>query len=86
MGIPTNTFMDSNALVAFFDYFKSQFSLAKNRIILSVLFGAVGGPLAYLAGESLGAITVTNPQTIIILAAGWAIITPMLIRQSEKTW
>ena len=58
----------------------------KNRIILSVLFGAVGGPLAYLAGESLGAITVTNPQTIIILAAGWAIITPMLIRQSEKTW
>ena len=56
----------------------------KNRTILSLLFGSIGGPLAYVAGDKLGAITISTPETIIALAVGWAIITPLLIKQSEK--
>ena len=56
----------------------------KNRTILSLLFGSIGGPLAYVAGDKLGAITISTPETIIVLSVGWAIITPLLIKQSEK--
>ena len=59
-------------------------SWLKGRIIISSVFGFVGGPLAYIAAEKLGAITITSSQTIFILALGWAIITPTLIFLSGK--
>lgn len=51
----------------------------KGKYLLASLFGAVGGPLAYYSGGKLGA-TVTLPDTqgIIVLAAGWGVITPLL--------
>ena len=51
----------------------------KNRISLSVIFGAIGGPLAYLAGEKLGAIIITQQLSLVLLSIGWALITPFLI-------
>ncbi|MCP5144507.1 MAG: DUF2878 domain-containing protein [Gammaproteobacteria bacterium] len=48
---------------------------------VAALFGAVGGPLAFLAGERLGA--VHFPDTIITmmaLAVGWAALFPLLVR------
>lgn len=52
----------------------------KNRLVYSVLFGAVGGPLAYYAGARLGALELIVPQNAIIaLAIGWAFFTPVLL-------
>jgi len=51
----------------------------KNRISLSVIFGAIGGPLAYLAGEKLGAIIITQQLSLVLLSIGWSLITPFLI-------
>ncbi|MDC0182594.1 DUF2878 domain-containing protein [Nitrosomonadales bacterium] len=51
----------------------------RNRMILSSIFGAIGGPLAYLAGEKLGAIIITQQLSLLLLSIGWALITPFLI-------
>ena len=56
----------------------------KGRTSLAMLFGLMGGPLVYLAGEKLLAVTIANPNTLIVLAIGWALITPLLISFGEK--
>ena len=62
----------------------SSLSWLKKKIKLSALFGAIGGPLAYLAGEKLEAVTILSPNAIIVIAIGWAIITPLLIIITNK--
>ena len=62
----------------------SSLSWLKKKIKLSALFGAVGGPLAYLAGEKLEAVTILTSGAIVALAIGWAIITPLLIIVTNK--
>ena len=59
-------------------------SWLKGRVLLATLFGAIGGPLAYIAGEKLGAITISGSQTLFVLSIGWAFITPLLVYLSEK--
>ncbi len=55
------------------------------RWLVSVLFGAIGGPLAYMGAERLGAVTLNNlPISYIALGVGWAILTPLLLKLSEK--
>ena len=56
----------------------------KGRTSLAMLFGLMGGPLVYLAGEKLMAVTIASPNTLIVLAIGWALITPLLISFGEK--
>lgn len=51
----------------------------RGRYLLGALFGAVGGPLAYLAGAKLGAAAVPSSEGIVILAACWAIAFPLLL-------
>jgi hypothetical protein len=48
----------------------------KKRMLLSILFGAIGGPLAYWAGVRLGAATFhwPLPSSLILLALVWAIL------------
>lgn len=48
----------------------------KKRILLSVLFGALGGPLAYYAGVRLGAATFHWPllASLALLAVVWAFL------------
>jgi hypothetical protein len=62
----------------------SSLNWLKTKLNLSVLFGAIGGPLAYIAGEKLGAVTLMTPNTIIVISIGWSIITPLLIYISKK--
>ena len=62
----------------------SSLSWLKKKLNLSILFGAIGGPLAYLAGEKLGAVTLLTSDALIVIATGWAIITPLLILVSNK--
>lgn len=52
---------------------------------LSVLFGAVGGPLAYASGAKLGALSLPAPTSAFIaLAIGWGLITPLLVTVAKR--
>ncbi len=61
-------------------------SWLKGRMLLSIIIGSIGGPMAYIAGEKLGAITIINNQTLFFLAFGWALATPLLVYLSEKKY
>ncbi len=44
----------------------------KTRPWLAAALGAVGGPMAYLGGERLGAITLHTGAAVAVIGAGWA--------------
>lgn len=56
----------------------------QNKPALQIFFGLIGGPLAYLAGEKLGAITLGHEYTVYILALCWALVTPVLFKFYAK--
>jgi hypothetical protein len=57
----------------------------KGRWFLAVLFGAIGGPLAYYAGFRLGAVDmVSQRDALLALAVGWAMIMPLLMYLSQR--
>ncbi len=60
-------------------------SWVKRSWWLASLFGAIGGPLAFVAGKALGAVEfgdlVTTP---LIIGAGWAVLLPVLCRISDN--
>lgn len=52
----------------------------RGRYVLAAAFGAVGGPLSYLAGSRLGAMTFAEPvPALTALAIGWAVMMPVLV-------
>ena len=49
----------------------------KERLIVAAGLGAIFGPLAFVAGEKLGAVVFLNePAAMTMLAIGWAILMP----------
>ena len=57
----------------------------KKRWLIAILFGAIGGPLAYIGAARLGAVQLDNlPLSYVALSVGWAIITPLLLKLSER--
>jgi hypothetical protein len=58
----------------------------RGRYRLAVIFGAIGGPLAYYSGAKLGA-TEALPTTtgMLLLAVGWGIMTPLLVWLARTT-
>jgi len=57
----------------------------QGKWLVAMLFGAFGGPLAYMCAERLGAVTLNaNPQSYLALGIGWAIITPILLLFARK--
>ena len=56
----------------------------QSKPALQIFFGLIGGPLAYLAGEKLGAITLSHEYTLYILALNWAVVTPVLFKFMQK--
>ncbi len=51
----------------------------RGRPLLAGLMGAVGGPLAYLAGQRLGGVEMSDPGlALAVQALGWAVIMPLL--------
>lgn len=58
---------------------------SRSKWLVAVLFGAIGGPLAYMGAEKLGAVTLNSmPISYIALGLGWAVLTPLLLRISQK--
>ena len=58
------------------------FAFLRERYVLAVFVGAIGGPLAYLSGEAVGAMTVNN---ILFVAVIWALATPSLLILERAT-
>lgn len=57
----------------------------RGRDALAVLFGAVGGPLSYVAGARLGAMSFIDTQpALIALAIGWGVVMPVLTRLAAR--
>ena len=51
----------------------------------AILLGAVGGPLAFLAGERLGGVIFTDHTVgLIALAVGWAILMPLMMLAARR--
>ncbi len=70
-------------LVAMWLLFGSTLNLSmgwmRGRPIVALLLGATGGPLAYFAGQKLGAIEISQPwQAGLALATGWGVLMPAL--------
>jgi len=52
----------------------------RGRYLLAALFGAVGGPLSYLAGARLGAMNfIETLPAVAALAIAWAVLMPLLM-------
>ena len=64
---------------------RSSMSWLLGRPLLAAVAGAVFGPLAYLAGERLGAVDFSSPPLvgIVALAVCWGIAVPLLMRVAE---
>jgi len=57
----------------------------RNRNVLAAALGAVFGPLAYLAGQELGAITFNQPVlAVAALAVIWAAAMPLLMALASR--
>ena len=52
---------------------------------IAALFGFVGGPASYIAGQELGGIVLDNePAALFALAVGWSVIMPSLVWLAEN--
>jgi len=57
----------------------------RGKMIIAAVFGLFGGPLAYIAGAKLNAITLSNETAALsALAVGWAIMMPSLMWIAER--
>lgn len=57
----------------------------RGRWLIAISFGLIGGPLAYLGAQKLGAVTLNaNPNSYIALAIGWACLTPLFVKLSQQ--
>lgn len=57
----------------------------RNARLIAMVLGALGGPLAYMAAQKLGAVTLTiTPSSHIVLAVGWAALMPLMVHLSTK--
>jgi hypothetical protein len=72
---------------AFASTLRHSLGWLRGRWSLGVALGAIGGPLAYLGGEALGAITVTGTAGVAAVAVQYALATPLLlavVRHAER--
>lgn len=52
----------------------------RGRYVLAAAFGAIGGPLSYLAGIRLGAVEAIDVGSVLILQGiGWGMVMPLLM-------
>ena len=56
------------------------FKWLKNHLWAAALVGGIGGPLAFAAGERLGAVGFSDPVvSLAIVGAGWAVLMPLMV-------
>jgi hypothetical protein len=92
MSYPAGTFSPGVApvwILAMWALFATTLNLSmgwlKGRPWLAVAFGAVGGPLAYLAGKKLGGVEMSEPALALLAQGlGWAVMMPLLLRLAAR--
>jgi hypothetical protein len=58
--------------------------LRKSTLVAGIA-GLVGGPLAFIAGQGAGAVTLTDPvSSTVIIGLGWAVLLPTLVVISSR--
>lgn len=55
----------------------------RSRLWLAALCGAIGGPLAYLAGARLGALDL-HAGGVLAIGVGWAMLAPLLLLAARR--
>ncbi len=72
--------------VSFGTTLHSSLNWLAGRYALASILGFIGGPLAYYAGQSLGAIALGSNATASLLVIGlfWGLITPLLVYMSQR--
>ena len=57
----------------------------KKHPMLAVVAGAIGGPLAFVAGERLGAVQFADQQlSLAVIGVGWALLLPILVWVAKR--
>lgn len=72
--------------IALATLFNHSLHWLKKRLVLAGLLGAIGGPLAYLAGGRFGVaeFSLSLPWSITVLAVIWGMLVPVLVYLSKK--
>ena len=53
----------------------------RRSMAVAAAAGAIGGPLAFFAGASIGAVEFSSPATALIaIGVGWAVMLPLLVK------
>ena len=82
--VPTTPWMVA-LWAAFAATLRHSLDWARRRYALGAVAGAVFGPLAYAAGDALGAVTLAAPPLgWLAVAAEWAIAMPLLLWLRER--
>lgn len=92
MSYPSGTFAPGVAplwILAMWALFATTLNLSmgwlKGRPWLAVAFGAVGGPLAYVAGKKLGGVEIGEPVLALLAQGlGWAVMMPLLLHLAAR--
>jgi hypothetical protein len=85
IGVPRFPHLCPSWLVALWAMFgttlRGSLSWLAGRYALAAVLGAVAGPLSYLGGAKLGAVTLhpSRAFTVAALAVGWAVVMPLLV-------
>ena len=56
----------------------------RKQPVIAVISGALGGPLAYLAGEFLGALLMPKSWSLFAIAVEWAVAMPALFAMDRR--
>lgn len=80
----SRTHLDCGYVGLFATTLNLSLSWLKSNRVLAVLFGFIGGPVAYFAAEQLNAVQLTNQFSIYALALGWGILTPVCLLIAGK--
>lgn len=59
----------------------------RGKLLWAMLFGAIGGPIAYLIADRVwGAVRIEQPdwQVLLALALAWAVVTPALVEAGRR--
>ena len=70
--------------LAFATTLNASLAWMQGRYLVCMLFGAAGGPLAYLGAEKIGAISLLGNAAYIALSLSWAVVTPLLVYLAAK--
>jgi hypothetical protein len=86
---PEALFWAPNWLIMMWALFATTINLSmawlKGRWVLAVLMGAIFGPLAFVAGEKLGAVVFLDTTlAMITLGIGWGLLMPLLLWLAER--